>query len=100
MNHKRELVTASTNKDCAGERLHDTIERGRDVLVSLLRHNIIHESTVMFRRDCYKRLGGFTDQLSLAFDWEYWMRIASSNDVAFIAKPFSKMAVASRQSDN
>ena len=90
MTYEGVLVTEGTNKECVGQRVPGTIERGRDVLATLLRHNIIHESTVMFRRGCYERLGGFTDRLTLAFDWEYWMRIASCYDVGFIAKPLVK----------
>jgi hypothetical protein len=85
-----EILEDNTNKECAGNRKSDAVEPGRNVLATLLKHNIIHESTVVFRRDCYQQLGGFTDRLTLAFDWEYWMRIASAYDVAFIAKPLVK----------
>jgi glycosyltransferase involved in cell wall biosynthesis len=85
------ILVHNTNKQCAGEQFSDSVHLGREVLETLLRgYNIIHESTVMFRGDCYKRLGGFTDRLSLAFDAEYWMRIASIYDIAFIAKPLVK----------
>ncbi|MGI0013753.1 MAG: glycosyltransferase [Nitrososphaera sp.] len=84
------VLKFNTNKECAGNCSSDAIEPGLVVLETLLKHNIIHESTVMFRRNCYEQLGGFTDQLSLAFDWEYWMRIASTCDIAFIAKPLVK----------
>ena len=84
------MLEPNTNKPTAGRRETETREPGRDVLATLLRYNIIHESTVMFRTDCYRKLGGFTDRLSLAFDWEYWMRIASSYDIAFVAKPLVK----------
>lgn len=84
------MLEANTNKATAGHRESDTQESGRGVLATLLKHNFIHESTVIFRRDCYQQLGGFTDRLTLAFDWEYWLRIASSYDVAFIAKPLVK----------
>jgi hypothetical protein len=53
----------------------------------LLTYNIINAPAVLFRRECYDRLGGFTDQLDLTSDWEYWMRIAVFYDVAFLAKP-------------
>jgi len=84
------MLEPNTNKATAGHRETDTQEPGPDVLDTLLKHNIIHESTVIFRRDCYQQLGGFSDRLSLAFDWEYWMRIASCYDVAFVAKPLVK----------
>jgi glycosyltransferase involved in cell wall biosynthesis len=84
------MLDPNTNKTAAGILEKGSLNPGRDVLAALLRHNIIHESTVMFRAECFKKLGGFTDRLSLAFDWEFWMRIASFYDVAFIAKPLVK----------
>jgi glycosyltransferase involved in cell wall biosynthesis len=51
--------------------------------------NTINAATVMFRRECYHRLGGFSERLDFAIDWEYWMRIAVYYDVAFIAKPLT-----------
>lgn len=84
------IIKFNTNKECAGERVCDAVEPGLNVLATLLGCNIIHESTVLFRKACYEKLGGFEDRFNCAFDWEYWMRIASSYDVAFIAKPLVK----------
>jgi glycosyltransferase involved in cell wall biosynthesis len=77
---------------CHGpDRMEDTIESGQDVLrAMLLAFNVINTPTVMFRRACYERVGGYTDQLAHAFDFEFWMRIALYYDVAFLAKPLIK----------
>jgi glycosyltransferase involved in cell wall biosynthesis len=69
------------------QRHEDAVERGYDLLTTLLQDNAIHESTVMFRRACYTRLGGFSRELVCVFDYEYWMRLAAYYDVGFVAKP-------------
>jgi hypothetical protein len=82
------VVRADTNWAHGPDRLADAVESGRDVLRLMLRTcNRINLPTVVFRRECYERLGGFTDRLTLAEDWEYWMRIAAHYDVAFLARP-------------
>jgi glycosyltransferase involved in cell wall biosynthesis len=66
----------------------DTVETGRDFLVrSLLRGNTVNPPSVMLRRECYSRLGGFTDKVAFTTDYEYWMRIALDYDVIFLATP-------------
>jgi glycosyltransferase involved in cell wall biosynthesis len=82
------VVRANTNWAHGPDRLADAVESGHDVLRLMLRTcNRINLPTVLFRRECYERLGGFTDRLTLAEDWEYWMRIAAYYDVAFLARP-------------
>ena len=82
------IVKYNTNEGHRDERTADASEDGQDVLEAmLLSSNIINAPTVLFRRECYERLGGFTNRLGLAFDWEYWMRIAVYYDVAFLARP-------------
>jgi glycosyltransferase involved in cell wall biosynthesis len=85
------IIRYNTNWGHGLERESDAIERGLDVLKrNLLTYNDINLPTVVFRRACYERLGGFTDRLSLAEDWEYWMRIAVYYDVGFLASPLIK----------
>jgi glycosyltransferase involved in cell wall biosynthesis len=88
MDHQGAVVRADTNWAHGPDRLVDAVESGRDILrLMLLTNNRINLPTVVFRRECYERLGGFTDRLTLAEDWEYWMRIAAHYDVAFLARP-------------
>lgn len=85
------VIKYDTNWAHGPDRGSDAIESGQDVLKRmLLTYNDINLPTVVFRRACYERLGGFTDRLSLAEDWEYWMRIAVYYDVAFLASPLIK----------
>jgi len=66
----------------------DTVEAGPDFLIrSLLRGNKVNPPSVMLRRECYSRLGGFTDKVLFTTDYEYWMRIALHYDVIFLATP-------------
>jgi glycosyltransferase involved in cell wall biosynthesis len=85
------VIRPDTNWGHGPDRFADAVESGRDVLRLMLRsYNRINLPTVLFRRECYERLGGFTDRLALAEDWEYWMRIAAHYDVAFLARPLVK----------
>jgi len=91
IDHEGRIVRENTNWGHGADRTSDVVERGHDVLAAmLLTSNMVNAPTVLFRRACYERLGGFTRQLSLAFDWEYWMRIAVHYDIAFLARPLIK----------
>lgn len=91
INDAGKVIKYDTNWEHGPDRGSDAIESGRDVLrVMLFTYNRINTPTVVFRRACYERLGGFTARLSLAQDWEYWMRIAVCYDVAFLASPLIK----------
>jgi hypothetical protein len=88
------ITKQNTNWGTGPEREEDAIEGGLDVLERmLLTFNLINAPTVVFRRACYEKLGGFARQLRLAFDWEYWMRIAAHYDVAFLASPLVKWRI-------
>ena len=61
--------------------------------VSVAFLNTINLPTVLFRRACYEKLGGFSDRIKFAYDWEYWMRIAIYYDVAFLAQPLVRWRI-------
>ncbi|QEN09329.1 glycosyltransferase family 2 protein [Oceanispirochaeta crateris] len=62
MNHKREgFIFADALKKC-----------------------IIGPSTVMISNELYQKTGGFRDDLEIAEDYEYWLRLTSSLDVGFL----------------
>lgn len=86
-----EIKRYNTNWMHGPDRMEDTIETGQDALKGmLLVVNPVNTPTVMFRRTCYERVGGYTNQLAQAFDFEFWMRIALYYDVAFLAQPLLK----------
>lgn len=88
------IIRYNTNWGHGVDRDRDAIESGRDVLKEmLLTYNRINAPTVVFRRACYEKLGGYTDGLTLTEDWEFWMRIAAHYDVAFLASPLIKWRI-------
>jgi glycosyltransferase involved in cell wall biosynthesis len=89
------IVTANTNWGHGPDRTADCIEERRKLLTCA--YNRINLPTVIFRRACYERLGGFTDgfagEVGLAFDYEYWMRVALYYQIAFLARPLVKWRI-------
>ena len=82
------IIRPDTNWKHGPDRTVDAVEPGANVLKALLvGFNTINLPTVLFRRTCYERLGGFATQLYHADDYEYWMKVAAHYDIAFLAKP-------------
>jgi glycosyltransferase involved in cell wall biosynthesis len=46
-------------------------------------------ASIVVRREIYERLGGYRSDLSLALDWEMWVRIASRYPVWFEPRPLA-----------
>lgn len=51
--------------------------------------NSVWFSGVMVRRECYKNLGIYNENLPVYADWEMWLRISLFYDVAYIAEPLA-----------
>ncbi|OIO39233.1 MAG: hypothetical protein AUJ71_01160 [Candidatus Omnitrophica bacterium CG1_02_49_16] len=69
----------------------DFIEKGTEFFKRLiLRPCIICCPSVLARRECYERLGGFDLRLLFPADLEMWLRISRHYDVAFLAEPLIK----------
>jgi len=49
--------------------------------------NVVCCPSVLLRRECYQRLGGFDEELPFTADWEMWMRVALHYDVAYLTMP-------------
>jgi hypothetical protein len=80
------VVKSSTN--FGPPRTHDVVEGGREFVIGrLLSYNNVNAPSVVIRRDCYTRLGGFDESLPFTADFEYWMRIGCHYDVMFLARP-------------
>ncbi len=75
---------------------------GRIISQSKLRHNrkgdmfadslkkcIIGPSTVMIRADYYHSTGGFREDLEIAEDYEFWLRITAEQKVAYLDEPLT-----------
>jgi glycosyltransferase involved in cell wall biosynthesis len=67
---------------------NDFIECGRIFLKkSLLGFNPINPPSAVIRKECYQKLGGFSNRVYFTTDWEYWMRISMFYDVGFLSQP-------------
>jgi len=69
----------------------DYIENGQTVfhryIMNMPRGAMFFIGSVMARRECYQKLGGFNPRLPNTGDSELWMRIALFYDVACISEP-------------
>jgi glycosyltransferase involved in cell wall biosynthesis len=66
----------------------DVVEPGRTAFRELILANYITAPTVLVRRACYDRVGGYSAELSRSGeDWELWLRVALRFDVAYTAAP-------------
>lgn len=89
------IVKTNTNWGHGPVRTLDSIEDRRELLACI--YNRINLPTVLFRKACHEKLGEFTSgcagELGLAFDYEYWMRIALCYKVAYLAKALVKWRI-------
>lgn len=75
----------------AADSRRDYIEDGTTYFERLVRgFDLICCPSVVARRECYERLGGFSDRITSATDWEMWLRIALHYDVACLGEPLIK----------
>jgi len=54
-----------------------------------LKKCVIGPSTVMMRRTLFVETGGFREDLEIAEDYEYWLRITAEHDVGYIDLPLT-----------
>lgn len=69
-----------------------TVCSGRDTFIRYLEGHDVCCSTVMVRRELYRRVGHF-DSRYLCADFLMWMKLALQADVAYIAEPLVQMRV-------
>jgi len=66
----------------------DAVLDGRSFVTAMLSGpNIVCCPTVVARRVCFEQLGMFDARLPYTADWEMWMRIALTWDVAYLGEP-------------
>jgi len=76
------ITRERTNWGHGPERQGDIVESREHILTAP--YNVVNVSAAVFRRECYTKLGGFTDKMRYSFDWEYFMRIAVYWEVYFL----------------
>ena len=76
------------NANLSGVQTKDFIETGSNFLRrSLLGTNSVIMSSVFIRKECFTKLGGFSNKVLYTSDFEYWMRISTQYDIFFLATP-------------
>lgn len=69
----------------------DIIQSGSSVFEKLLWGvNTVCCPSVVIRRECYEKLGGFDPQLPFTADWEMWLRLAMFYDIAYLPEGLVK----------
>jgi glycosyltransferase involved in cell wall biosynthesis len=75
----------------------DYVEKGQEVIARYLRNmvdfSIVFIGSVLARRTCYERVGGYRCELPLTCDGEMWMRMLLFYDVACIGAPLVKYRI-------
>lgn len=63
--------------------------REGDVFTDALHKCMIGPSTVMMRRSVFESFGGFREDLEIAEDYEFWLRITACHQVSYIDEPLT-----------
>lgn len=58
-----------------------------DILPTLLRTSLVSTQTLIARRDCLERIGGFDEELRALVDWDCVIRLAQLGPFAFVDEP-------------
>ncbi len=64
-------------------------KREGDLFEDSLVKCIIGPSTVMIRRDLYESAGGFREDLEIAEDYEFWLRLTAGHRVGYLEEPLT-----------
>ena len=71
------------------------------ILKELLISNCVGTtSTVMVKRECFEKVGGFDENLPSCQDWDMWIRIAKHYTFKRISKPLVKYTLHQKQISN
>lgn len=57
-------------------------------------------TNVLLRRDCFERVGFFSEELEQALDSDYWYRVMTAFDIGFIDEPLVKFRLHEAQASN
>ena len=63
--------------------------RSGDIFDDALKKCIIGPSTVMMERALFEELGGFREDLEIAEDYEFWLRVAALEEVGYLDEPLT-----------
>jgi glycosyltransferase involved in cell wall biosynthesis len=63
--------------------------RAGDIFLDALVKCIVGPSTVMIETALYRTTGGFREDLEVAEDYEYWLRLLATTPVAYVDRPLT-----------
>ena len=66
------------------------------VLERLVCNNFVCTSSVLIQKQAYLDAGGFSDGFQSVEDWELWIRLASTHEIAYVDEPLVKYRVHSQ----
>lgn len=94
LNENPEVQYAHTNEEWLRDKI-PVKQKGRHrkqggfFLERLFERCLISPSAVIFRRDFYRKTGGFAPAFQMAEDYEYWLRINLHHAAGFIDEPLT-----------
>ncbi|SIQ74483.1 Glycosyltransferase involved in cell wall bisynthesis [Alkalispirochaeta americana] len=89
VSHTRERWIRGEREISQEGRRFSAYRRSGDLLKDSLVKCIIGPSTVMIGRSLWEETGGFREDLEVAEDYEYWLRLATLADVSYLQEPFT-----------
>lgn len=63
------------------------------VLERLVCNNFVCMSSVLIQKQAYLQAGGFSERIRYVEDWELWIRLASTHELAYVSEPLVKYRI-------
>ncbi|MCA1753897.1 MAG: glycosyltransferase [Spirochaeta sp.] len=65
----------------------DEYPKHGDVFTAALEKCMIGPSTAMVKRNVFEQIGGFREDIQVAEDYEFWLRLTATHEVGFLSEP-------------
>ncbi len=62
-----------------------------DLFPALLASDFLCTGALLFRRECFERVGGFDPRLPLVEDWDMWLRVAHEHAAVYVDAPLLRV---------
>lgn len=104
---QRDFLDASPQVAVVGSGHHEIDVRGvirryvkpiasdRDIYDHLIYRNCLCHGTTMMRRQAVINVGGYDDELPVAQDWDLWLRLGESHELANLNIPLYRLRITS-----
>ncbi len=87
------IIDANSQSLNALPLLHTTAGTIENWLLKIIQKQRIRFPSIVVRRSAYYSCGGFSSQLSYAFDWEMWAKLAKLGNVWYTPQPLANYRV-------